>query len=118
MLYWGPLMLAVVANVGANIALKTAMVSVSAPTNKEMIFQIVEKTSFWIGIACAGILLLSYLVAIRQMPVSNAYITVTSLAMVGLVSVEWLAYGTPLGISKILGMVLVICGISLLTKAV
>jgi multidrug transporter EmrE-like cation transporter len=36
----------------------------------------------------AAVLLLSYLIAIRQMPISVAYLAVTSVAMIGLVAVD------------------------------
>jgi multidrug transporter EmrE-like cation transporter len=80
------------------------------------IYQLLSQMSFWIGLTFAGVLLTSYLIAIRDIPVSIAYVAVTSLAMVGLVIIEASFHSAGLGLSKILGMSLVVAGVFLLTK--
>ena len=116
MIYFAALMVAVLANVSANISLKVAMTRLPSDSVKAAIFQLFERASFWIGFACAGILLSFYLIAIRNGPVSVAYILVTSLAMVGMVLVEYRFFGVPLGTTKLLGMALVIGGVLLVGR--
>lgn len=85
-LSWAALALAIMANVAANTSLKQAMISVSTDSDKSILLQVLAVPSFWIGLVFAGVLLLSYLVAIRNMPVGTAYAFTTSLAMVGISS--------------------------------
>lgn len=114
--YWGALVVAVIANVTANTALKIAMASISPDSDKGVALQVLGTASFWVGLFFCGILLVSYLAAIRSLPVSVAYVLVTSLAMVGLVIVERILLGVPLETARILGMGLAICGVWLMTR--
>lgn len=116
LIYLGAIAVAVLANVTANIALKMAMAALVPGSPKAKIFQLLELVSFWVGLCAAGLLLVSYLVALRSGPVSVAYITVTSLAMVGLVFVEKSFFGSSIEMAKILGVCLVISGMILVTK--
>jgi len=116
MSHWLALAVAVVANVAANTALKVAMSSVTGNSGKVAFLQLLSLGSFWIGLVFAGILLVSYLLALKSIPVSIAYVCVTSLAMVGLVIVEKGLFGVQVGPAKIAGILLVIAGVWLLSR--
>lgn len=116
-LSWAALALAIMANVAANTSLKQAMISVSTDSDKSILLQVLAVPSFWIGLVFAGVLLLSYLVAIRNMPVGTAYAFTTSLAMVGIIIVEHRLFGTPVGMSKAAGIAFVALGVWLMTRA-
>lgn len=113
---WAALALAVTANVVANASLRQAMVSVNSDSNKSVFVQVLTQPSFWIGLVFAGILLLSYLAAIRNIPVGTAYAFTTSLAMVGIIVVEHRLFGTSISTSKSAGIAFVALGVWLMTK--
>ena len=113
---WAALALAVTANVVANASLRQAMVSVNSDSNKSVFVQVLTQPSFWICLVFAGILLLSYLAAIRNIPVGTAYAFTTSLAMVGIIVVEHRLFGTSISTSKSAGIAFVALGVWLMTK--
>lgn len=114
--YWCALALAVVANVGANTALKIAMEPGTSEPTGSSVLAILQKLSFWVGLICAAVLLVSYLLSIRHIPVSIAYIAVSSLAMVGLVAVDAVFFGQTLTTGKIVGIGLVVSGLYLIAR--
>ena len=115
LIYWIVLATAVVANIGANTAFKIAVSSLPEGARLSSALKVFDKASLWIGLFLAGVLLLSYLIAIRQIPVSIAYATVTSLAMIGLVVVDSLLFDLTLSYVRLLGIGLVILGVFLLS---
>jgi multidrug transporter EmrE-like cation transporter len=114
--YCGALVVAVIASVAANTAFKLAVASISSNSDKGAILQILSQVSFWAGLFFAALLLISYVSAIRGVAVSIAYVTLTSLAMVGLVVVDRGLFGVPVDIAKIFGMALAISGVWLMTR--
>ena len=114
---WLALLVAIAANIGANTALKHAMNSVSLGSGTEAAFQMLQNMSFWIGLLLAAVLLLSYLIAIRQMPISVAYLAVTSLAMIGLVAVDSIFFGLRLTATHGVGVGLVVAGLYFVMKS-
>lgn len=111
------LAVAVVTNIGANAALKSAVASLSADAGESMLVQLLRNAHLWVGLALAAVLLVSYLVAIRQIPISVAYLAVSALSMVGLVVVDSTVFGLKLGIQNVLGIVLVVVGLALVARA-
>ena len=111
------LAVAIVTNIGANAALKGAVAAISADAGESALAQLLRNAYLWIGLALAAVLLVSYLVAIRQIPISVAYLAVSALSMVGLVVVDTTVFGLKLGIQSILGIVLVIVGLALVARA-
>ena len=65
---WIALCVAILANVGANISLKKAVSSTpeSSDSKIELLFNLLSLKSFWLGIVMAGVLFVSYLLAIKQ----------------------------------------------------
>lgn len=114
--YWSALAIAIGSNVGANVALKVAMSSLGDAGGGPLILRVAQQLSFWIGLVLAGVLLLSYLFAIRHIPVSLAYISVTSLAMVGLLIVDLVWFGQPATLTKLFGVCLVVGGVWLISR--
>lgn len=107
LVYLWALTVAVPTNVTANASLKMAMVAVSPDSEKAKVLQLLEQSSFWVGLVSAGLLLVSYLVAIRSGPVGTDYITVTSLATVGLLVVERKIFVVPVCMAKIVEVFLI-----------
>lgn len=116
MQHWIALAFAIFFNVISNIALKKAVTSIGEAENKiDMIIKLLWQPAFWLGIFTAGLLLIMYLYALRGLPVSIAYATVTSLAMIGLMFMGYFFFEETIKLSKVLGTVLVISGVFLLT---
>tara|TARA_R110002167_G_scaffold145278_2_gene336218 strand:+ start:61 stop:432 length:372 start_codon:yes stop_codon:yes gene_type:complete len=117
-IYWSALAIAIGSNVGANLALKVAMSSLGDADSGPFLLRVMQQVSFWVGLVLAGVLLISYLFAIRHIPVSIAYISVTSLAMVGLLIADLIWFGHPATLSKFFGVCLVIGGVWLISRPV
>lgn len=116
-LHWTALAIAVGANILANVSFKVAMTNYDANASGGNFFYLLQSWPLWIGILAASVLLGAYLFAIRALPIGVAYVSVTSLAMVGLVVSEKIFFGNPLGISKMVGLLLVVAGISMIYRA-
>lgn len=115
---WIALVLAVVANIGSNAALKRAVASLSPDAAEGPVVQLLRNGYLWIGLTLAAVLLISYLAVIRHFPISVAYLTVTALAMVGLVVVDATFFGLKLGVLNLLGIGLVMVGLALVLRGV
>lgn len=113
---WAALVVATIANIVANTSLKQAMISVDTNLDKIILLQVLGLVSFWIGLVFAGVLLLSYLVALRHLPVGTAYAFTTSLAMAGIIIVESRLFGTPVSMSKAAGIGFVALGVWLMGR--
>jgi multidrug transporter EmrE-like cation transporter len=115
--YWGALLVAVMANVVANSAFKVAVSAASARSGRLLSLELLAQGSLWIGVAFAFVLLVAYLVALRGLPASIAYVGVSTLAVVGLVIVDKALFGVPVGASKLAGIALAVAGVWLIAKA-
>jgi len=113
---WAALVLAIIANVVANASFKQAMISVDTSLDKSILLQVLALASFWIGLGFAGVLIVSYLFAIRHFPVGTAYAVTTSLAMAGIIIVESRLFGTPVSTSKAAGIAFVALGVWLMAR--
>jgi len=115
---WAALSVAILANVVANLSLKQAVTSTSQASDSKlsMLIELLCLKSFWVGIIMAGVLFFSYILALKQISVSSAYVIVTSLAMALLIISERFILNTPVSSMKIFGVVLIITGVILVTK--
>jgi len=115
---WAALSVAILANVVANLSLKQAVTSTSQASDSKlsMLIELLYLKSFWVGIIMAGVLFFSYILALKQISVSSAYVIVTSLAMALLIISERFILNTPVSSMKIFGVVLIITGVILVTK--
>ncbi|MEA1938855.1 MAG: hypothetical protein U9N14_07175 [Pseudomonadota bacterium] len=109
------LFLAIVANVTANILLAHAVRSPAFDGSwLDSAASLLSKPALWGGLAAAGILLTSYLFALRTTNPAFAYAFVTSLAMVGLSLTSWLFLGETLSLMSLAGIVTIMAGVALL----
>lgn len=110
-IYWVALSVAVLANITANTALKIAVGSITQGSFRDKLLHFFAQGSFWLGCASALLLLVSYLIAIRGVPLSSAYPIVTTLALVGLILVDKFLFGSAISSTKIIGIGLIMVGV-------
>jgi len=112
-IYWSALLLAVCANVFANIALKLAVLELSGPLD---IRALLTAPWAWAGVIGCVLLLGGYLIAIRGVELSIAYPTVTGLAMVGIAIIGHVVFSEALGLQKLIGIGFVVAGVFILSQ--
>ncbi|HSL41285.1 MAG TPA: hypothetical protein VK857_13005 [Desulforhopalus sp.] len=115
-MHWVYLAVAVIANIATNLLLKKTMRSLDAPLGVELGRQALLSPWLWGAFAAGGLLLLSYILAIRTMDLSLSYAIVTSAALLGITFFAWMVFGEPLTSTKIFGVILIIAGIILVTR--
>ena len=108
MKYWIALLLAVVANVGANIAFKAFIQKTALKPEWPALLAAAFQPSLWIGL-CLGVGLLgAYLYALRGLPISVAYTSATTLSIVGITCAGVLIYGEPFSLKMAAGILIVL----------
>jgi multidrug transporter EmrE-like cation transporter len=112
---WLPLLLCAAANIGANLALKQAVGGRALEFSWAALFAVLRDPFLWLGFVLAGIVLLSYLYAIRTLPVGLAYPMVTGMATLGTFFVGSLVFGDALTARAVGGVVLIAAGIILVS---
>jgi small multidrug resistance pump len=115
-MHWLALVICVAANVAANFAFKRFVSSIDLQFTVPALINTLLEPSLWIGLMFAGVVLGSYLYAIRGLPLSVAYPAVTSSAIVGIATASAVAFGEPLGMAKIAAIVLIVAGLCLLVS--
>ena len=109
------LVLAIAGNTIANIALKRAMLGVGTGSRTEAVLVLLGSGAFWLGLASAGVLLVSYLVAIRTLPLGASYATVTG-TTIALLTVWGIVTGTePADPVRLAGVGAIVVGFVLVT---
>ena len=114
---WIFIALAVAANVACNIMLKKAMSGLAGAAGLDLAKQALASPWFWGGAVSGGVLLLSYLLAIRTLDLSVSYAVVTSAALIGITLCAMLFLGEAATAPKLLGVALVIAGIILISRS-
>lgn len=117
MSYWIALLLVVASNVGANAVLKHFVQTTEFSLSWHALFGAALKPSLWIGLSLSGILLASYLYAIKGLPLSTAYVFATTLSIVGITCAGVFLYGEAMAPRAMLGVAVVILGVSLIATA-
>lgn len=107
------LMAAVVANLVTNFALKSAVRSVDTTSLMTILGGLLRSPWAWCGLLSAGLLLASFMAAIRTLPLSTAYPILTALAIVIMTLIEWQYQGVHINLAKVAGIALTILGVSL-----
>ena len=115
--YWIALLVAVAANIGANVAFKDFVETSDFGWSSSAILKAVLHPSLWIGVALGVTLLVSYLAALRGLPISVAYTAATTLSIAGITSLGVLVYGEPFGLKMATGIVAVTVGVLLITTS-
>ena len=111
---WVFLLLAALANIAANSSLRQAAQRIKG--EKDLIAILVgllAQPVFWLGLLSAGCLLFAFTMALRETPVSIAYPVVTSLAIAGLLLLDYGLLGQPIGGLRLLGVALIIIGVAI-----
>ena len=110
---WLFLVLAAGANIAANSSLRQAAQGIKG--EKDLIsiaLGLLAQPVFWLGLFCAGLLLLAFTLALRETPVSLAYPVVTSLAIAGLLLLDGLVLGQAIGGLRLFGVALIAAGVA------
>lgn len=116
MIYWACLFAAVMFNIVSVSSLKSAVTGIEMAAPGRMVGQLLSVPAFWVGIVFAGLLLTSFLVAIRGLPLSITYALVTSLSMVGMTVSGAIFFGEALTVLKFAGVLLIIGGVVILSR--
>ena len=114
--YWSALLIAVCANIFANVAFKSAMRDVPGPLHLGTVASVFAAPWMWAGLASAIVLLGCFLIAIRGIDLSIAYPTITGLAMVGIIIAGYVLFSESLSVQKLAGIGFVIVGIVILSQ--
>ena len=109
------LILAIIANVVSNLLLKKAMVTAKGDTVRETVFGVLTSVWAWAGFLCLAVLLVSYLTAIRTLPLGPSYATVTAMTIAMLTAWGMLSGTEPLTVIKLVGIGAIIIGFILIT---
>ncbi len=114
MTHWLALAICIAANIGANIAVKRAMDSVALELSWSGAKAVLLQPWLWLGCTLAGVIFVSYLYAIRAVPLSSAYPIATSSATIGIALAGSLLFGETIGVRGALGIAFVLAGLLLL----
>lgn len=113
--YWLALLLAIAGNIGANVAFKKFTNDTEFSGTWASIASSLLHPMLWLGLFLGVMLLGSYLVAIRQIPLSVAYTLATSLSIIGITCAGAFIFGEAVGLRAMLGIGLVIVGVAVIT---
>jgi multidrug transporter EmrE-like cation transporter len=117
MTYWIALLLAVAANVGANISFKYFVQNTELKLEWHSLLAAAFQPSLWIGL-CLGVSLLgAYLYSLKGLPISVAYTAATTLSIVGITCAGVLIYGEAFSLRTAAGIVTVMLGVFLVATA-
>ena len=114
---WLALLLCAGANIGANLALKRAVGGRALEFTWPALFALLRDPFLWLGFALAGLVLLSYLYAIRTLPIGLAYPVVTGLVTLGTFFAGSLVFGDSMSLRALGGVTLITAGIILVAGA-
>lgn len=115
-MHWFYLAIAIVSNVGTNLFLKKTMNTVNAPLGLELGRQMLFSPWLWAALVTGGVLLTSYLLAIRTLDLSVSYAFVTSAALLGITVTSSVVFGEPFTGLKVTGVFLIISGLMLILR--
>jgi len=117
MSHWIALLVAVAANVAANIAFKSFVQNADLGWNRSSFFAAIAQPTLWMGLGLGIVLLGTYLYALKAIPISVAYTAATTLSIVAVTTAGILIYGEAFGPRLVLGVATVIVGVGLITTA-
>ncbi len=111
-MYWLILIVAIIANVIANVAFKKGVVGASQHGSLILLF---VEPWFWIGVFGGAVLLTSYLLALTKIQLDIAYAIVTTSSLLLLTILSPHLFGSEVTMLKVLGMLFAVTAIGLLT---
>ena len=95
---WSFVALAVTANVVTNFSLKIAVRKIETGSPGQIVLGLIKTPYTWIGLFGAAVLLVSFMAAIRTLPLSSAYSALTALAIASITFIEWWGQGEPMSL--------------------
>ena len=101
---------AITANVASNILFKAAMQRASGEGFLQVALSVARTWQIWLGLTLAGVLVVSYLIAIRNLPLGPTYAQVTGMTIALLTLWGYVMGGQSLDVIKLLGTALIIAG--------
>ena len=113
-MYWLALIIAVIANILANVAFKKAVELTPSVKGASGFLSLLFQPWAWFGLCMATLLLGCYLYALRGIDLSVAYPVVTGLAMLGIALTGALFLSEALTGSKIIAIGLITVGVFML----
>jgi quaternary ammonium compound-resistance protein SugE len=116
MAYWLALLVSVAANISSNFALKRFTQETAGAAPADGLLHLLLKPWLWLGIVCAGVVMLSYLFAIRGLPLSVAYPVATGLSAAGICLIGAFVFGESIKLSTLSGIVLIVAGVMLVSR--
>jgi len=108
------MIVAIAANVTANLLLKRAMGGIDGARPLEALVHFLTSWTAWAGIASAGILFVSYLMAIRTLPLAPTYAAVTATTIALLTAWGLTLGGEAFSLPKLLGILAIAVGFVLI----
>ncbi len=114
---WLPLVLCAAANISANLALKRAVDGRALEFSWSALFAVLREPWLWLGLCFAAIVLLSYLYAIRTLPIGLAYPVVTGLVTLGTFFAGSLVFGDAINLRGLGGVAFIAIGLILVSGA-
>lgn len=115
-IYWLFLGCAVVSNIVANVAFKLTMTSLHGANGPGLVVAALSRAWFWVAISASAILLVTYLLALRQLGLAVSYAVVTSSAIVGISIASSVIFGEGVTPARALGIAAVIGGLFLIVR--
>lgn len=108
---WLLLAMCIAAHVAANLAFRGSMARLAGEPLPAALRLALADLGLWAGLALSGVVLASYLAAIRDLPAAVAYATVSGSAMLGLALGGAALYGDAISLQAALGMALILAGV-------
>src|SRR5512147_3040934 len=112
---WVYLLIAVASNIASNFSFKMAMAAFPAEIEFHALIRFALNPYLWFGALCCVTLLITYLLALREIELLVSYAFVISLSLVGITLLSPVLLNEPLKLASIVGAGLVIAGIGVLT---
>lgn len=119
MTQWLLLLVTIILTALANISLKYAAVTRQSEAKGIVtnLWEIFTTPALIFGISCLGIAVISYAIALRNINLSVAYPVMTTSVVVTVGILSAVLFGESFTLVKIVGTVIVICGVILLSQA-
>ena len=119
MMNWLLLLVTIILTALANISLKYAAINRQAEVKGIVanLWEIFTTPALLFGISCLGIAVIAYAIALRHLNLSVAYPVMTTSVVVMVAIFSAVFFGEPFTLVKIVGTVIVICGVILLSQS-
>lgn len=111
---WIALIVAIASNIGAVIAFKYFVDGVGDQLSSATIWAALRSPALWLAVGLGVVLLVSFLYAMRGIPLTIAYTAATCLTIVGVAAAGLFLFDETLNLRTGLGMVTVLTGVLLL----